>query len=180
MNNRGIAVKALLAAAMVVAVISAHAEEWRGREWHGPRGPWHADLRHFDRHDHALWRRGLWRHEWHGGRLGWWWVAGGDWFFYPQPIYPYPDPYAYIEPAPVVVQPAPPQISAPPQQLWYFCAAANAYYPYVSSCPGGWQTVPVPASPPVPPAATVVPSPPGSSGTYPDAPPGLPPGPPGR
>jgi hypothetical protein len=25
---------------------------------------------------------------------------------------------------------------------WYYCPAANAYYPYVSSCPAPWQLVP--------------------------------------
>jgi hypothetical protein len=34
---------------------------------------------------------------------------------------------------------------APPAQAqadWYYCAAANAYYPYVAECPAGWQRVP--------------------------------------
>lgn len=22
------------------------------------------------------WRRGYWRHDWYGGRYGWWWVVG--------------------------------------------------------------------------------------------------------
>ena len=45
--------------------------------------------------------------------------------------------------------PAPPPPAAPAGAsagVWYFCPSANAYYPYVSQCPGGWQTVP--ASPP--------------------------------
>jgi hypothetical protein len=49
----------------------------------------------------------------------------------------------YIQPAPVY---APVYAPAAVQQYWYFCAAANAYYPYVSSCPNGWQAVP--ATPP--------------------------------
>jgi hypothetical protein len=24
---------------------------------------------------------------------------------------------------------------------WYYCSAAQAYYPYVKECPGGWQRV---------------------------------------
>jgi hypothetical protein len=44
---------------------------------------------------------------------------------------------------PPVIVAAPPQITpAPPVQYWYFCTAANGYYPYVSSCPEGWKTVP--------------------------------------
>ncbi|MEI7431423.1 MAG: hypothetical protein WCL27_13295 [Betaproteobacteria bacterium] len=25
---------------------------------------------------------------------------------------------------------------------WYFCNSANTYYPYLSTCPEGWQTIP--------------------------------------
>ena len=109
--------------------IERHEGGMRGGEWHGPRGPWHADFRHFDRHDYRLWRRGGWRQSWHDGRFGWWWIAGGEWFFYPQPVYPYPDPYAYAPTQTIVVQ-LPPQPLAPQpvQQLWYFCDAANGYY----------------------------------------------------
>lgn len=32
--------------------------------------------------------------------------------------------------------------------FWYYCESANAFYPYVSQCPGGWRTVP--ATPPPP------------------------------
>jgi hypothetical protein len=38
---------------------------------------------------------------------------------------------------------------APPAgtPFWYFCASANAYYPYVADCPEGWQeVVPEPSS----------------------------------
>jgi len=123
--------------------------EWHGEEWRGPRGPWHADFRHFDRHDDRLWRRGGWRHSWHDGRFGWWWITGGDWFFYPQPVYPYPDPYNYVPLQTVVVQPPAPAPLAPqPQQYWYYCDSASGYYPYVATCPGGWRAVP--ATPPAP------------------------------
>lgn len=154
--------------------------EWHGEEWHGARGPWHGDFRHFDRHDHRLWRRGGWRQSWHDGRFGWWWIAGGEWFFYPQPIYPYPDPYVYAPIQTVVVQPSPPQTIAPQpvQQLWYFCDAANGYYPYVASCPGGWRAVPAtpaPAPSTIPPAN--LPSAPAGYASPPNSPPGVPPDP---
>jgi len=32
----------------------------------------------------------------------------------------------------------------PPSNIWYYCASAGTYYPYVSSCPEAW--VPVPAT----------------------------------
>ena len=31
--------------------------------------------------------------------------------------------------------------SGPPQQWWYWCESARAYYPYVESCAQGWQRV---------------------------------------
>jgi hypothetical protein len=53
---------------------------------------------------------------------------------------------AYLYP-PVVIAP-PPRVYAqpsPPAQLppvyWYYCDAAQAYYPYVQQCPGGWRPV---------------------------------------
>lgn len=128
----------------------------RGRDgWHGER-----DIRHFHNNHFEVWRGGRWHHGRHDGRLGWWWVAAGMWYFYPQPVYPYPDPYippvVIVQPAPVVVpapapapQPAAPAAS-PPAQNWYYCEASKSYYPYVSSCPAGWKTVP--ATPPGVPA----------------------------
>lgn len=62
----------------------------------------------------------------------------------PRTVYAQPAP-VYVEPQPQVIyvpvgQPARVQDAA--TQSWYFCAAANGYYPYVRSCPGGWQAVP--------------------------------------
>lgn len=115
------------------------------RGWRGER-----DIRHFDNRHLPVWRAGTWRHGRHDGRVGWWWVVAGMWYFYPAPIYPYPDPYI---PPYAVVQTAPPAtvpaVPAPPQN-WYYCEASKSYYPYVSSCPAGWKAVP--ATPPSPPA----------------------------
>lgn len=125
--------------------------------YHGGR---HGDIRHFGGHDYGVWRGGHWNHGWHNGRSGWWWVAGGLWYFYPVPVYPYPNPYVpplVVEgspPSTVVIQaplsqsPPPPGPEAVPQspQNWYYCESAKGYYPYVTSCPSGWQMVP--ASPP--------------------------------
>jgi hypothetical protein len=72
----------------------------------------------------------------HLGRLGWWWVVGGAWYFYPAPVYPYPDPYI-----PPVVTPAPPSPGEPAAYTWYYCRSAQAYYPYVGSCPEPWVPV---------------------------------------
>lgn len=127
---------------------------------HGHRGHWDSWRPHGHGygHDSHRWRSGSWRHGWHDGRLGWWWVVGGVWYLHSQPVYPYPDPYypypaVVIEPAPVYVQPElpPPEpptpsipepVSPPPAQFWYYCEAAAGYYPYVATCPSGWKTVP--------------------------------------
>lgn len=61
------------------------------------------------------------------------------------------DPY-YYSPPPVVVVPSAPPVyvergDAPEQSWWYYCEQPRAYYPYVKTCPVGWQRVP-----PTPPA----------------------------
>jgi hypothetical protein len=118
-------------------------DAYADREPHSHRG---GDAHSFYGRDYGDWRRGHWEHGHHDGHFGWWWVIGGLWLFYPQPVYPYPpEPYS---PPVVVVQPAP--TAPPPQaQYWYYCDAAGAYYPYVASCPSGWRQVPV-----TPPGAT--------------------------
>ena len=59
-------------------------------------------------------------------------------YYYPPPVY-YP-PVVVQQPAPVYVQPAPPA-----ESYWHYCADSRMYYPYVQSCPAGWQRVsPVP------------------------------------
>jgi len=86
-------------------------------------------------------------HEWgHGGGWGWGggWVAPalvGGLIVY-DVTRPYPD---YVQPYPVYAQPAP-VVAAPAVQSWYYCTEANAYYPYVASCPSAWKVVP--ATPP--------------------------------
>lgn len=114
-------------------------------------GPW--DHRYpggrFGPRDWGVWRGGGWRHAWYGGRFGWWWVVGGAWYFYPAPAYPYPDPYTPYSYGASAPAPAP-TVVAPQPQYWYWCAASKAYYPYVATCPSGWQTVPATPSPQAP------------------------------
>ncbi|HTT07174.1 MAG TPA: hypothetical protein VMH34_00045 [Gammaproteobacteria bacterium] len=115
------------------------------------------DIHRFHEHDIVVWRTGRWRHVWHGGHLGWWWVVGSLWYPYVQPIYPYPDPYipstVIVQQPPTYVQqqPAPPPAPAaapaqPQAQYWYYCEQSKGYYPYVRDCPAGWKSVP--AEPP--------------------------------
>lgn len=142
----------------------------RHQERHGHRPPvWRGDMQYYDRHELPRWRGGAWRHARHEGKLGWWWIVGGDsWYFYSQPVYPYPDPYVppeyfYLQPEysdpdpyipPVVIMQSEPIESTPDvvlapsiaSQYWYYCESINGYYPYTTSCPEGWKTVP--ATPP--------------------------------
>lgn len=123
---------------------------------------WRGDIRYFDRDDSHRWRGGAWRQTRHDGRFGWWWVVGGgSWYFYSEPVYPYPDPYTpyfysepvysypepYIPPV-VIVQPeqeeSTPDIVVAPataSQYWYYCESRDRYYPYIASCPEGWKAV---------------------------------------
>ena len=63
-------------------------------------------------------RGGHWYHGWHNGRYGWWlWGPGLAWT-----LYPHSEPYA--------------------AQTWYYCSDPAGYYPYVTQCDTGWQSVP--------------------------------------
>ncbi|MBV8651679.1 MAG: hypothetical protein JO255_09450 [Alphaproteobacteria bacterium] len=89
----------------------------------------------FRDYDFVRWRGGHWVQARRDGRVGWWWVVGPQWYFYPAPIYPYPDPY--VPPA-VAVAPPP----APGAVTYYYCDNPQGYYPYVQACPTPWRAVP--------------------------------------
>jgi hypothetical protein len=118
--------------------------DFRGGDFRGggfAGGDFHGrDFATFGPGELGAWRGGLWRHEWHDGRLGWWWIVGGGWYFYPEPIWPYP---TYVPPAFVVTQPPPVVAGVPPAQFWYFCDNPQGYYPNVQSCAVPWRSVPV-------------------------------------
>ena len=114
------------AAVALSAMTPAMAQGRRSRDW----GWRDRDIRRFHDHDFARWRSGHWFHGRHGGRPGWWWVVGPTWYYYPRPIYPFPDPFT-------------PPFAAPGAPAWYFCPPAQTYYPYVATCPVPWQVVPV-------------------------------------
>ena len=97
----------------------------------------------FSPHDLGIWRGGTWSRDWHDGRFGWWWIVGPWWYFYPAPVYPYPQ---YVPPAVVEEQAPPVPTGLPPSQYWYYCDNPQGYYPYVASCGTPWR--PVPAAPP--------------------------------
>jgi hypothetical protein len=153
MKRLGQIITAVGAASLALGLlVPARADEHRGEgrhegalrgESHRDAGHWNGRIERFHEHDYRTWSGGHWEHGRHDGRYGWWWLAGGLWYFYPAPIYPYPDPYA--PPVVVVPQVAPQPVAPlapPPAQYWYYCDAAGGYYPYVPSCPSGWRAVP--------------------------------------
>ena len=149
-----------------IPVVAPHAGHFAARNpyggyWHHDWG--HGDIRFFHHYDWYAWHNGYWYDGWYGPRFGWWWVVSGVWFFYPVPVYPYPDPYLpsdWDAPPP----PAGAAVAAP-GSYWYFCPASNAYYPYVPSCPSGWQQVPAqPAGAQAAPSATSEAPPPPADG----------------
>lgn len=100
----------------------------------GGRGPaWHGEIGRFHESDFERWRGGRWHHGRHFGRVGWWWIVGPTWYFYPARVEPYPNPY---QPS---VLPAPPRPAERP--YWYYCARPAGYYPYVARCTVRWQRV---------------------------------------
>ncbi|HXU92765.1 MAG TPA: hypothetical protein VFP33_03820 [Gallionella sp.] len=111
-------------------------EHERSRERNMKHPGWHGEIERFHEHDFEIWRGGRWYHGRHDGRMGWWWLVGNLWYFYPYPVYPYPDPY---QPPAVLVPGMQPQ-------YWYYCADPAGYYPYIAACRVNWQLVP--ASPP--------------------------------
>ena len=125
--------KAFLAALSAVVLLPlitaapAHAQRHRDHDWRD------RDIHQFHERDFGRWRGGNWWHGRWGGRDGWWWVVGGVRYWYPAPVYPYPDPYA--PPAPVAALP-------PPPTTYYYCDNPQGYYPYVPQCTLPWRAVP--------------------------------------
>lgn len=67
-------------------------------------------------------------------------AAPAFWYYPPLPYYP---PVAMAPSAPPVYIEQGSESSAPdrPAGYWYYCADAQAYYPYVRECAGTWQPV---------------------------------------
>ena len=83
---------------------------------------------------------------WHGYHHGYGFYGYWPWYFpvaygYGAPYYGttflLDTPVTYVQMAPEdsgVVQPA---------TSWYYCRNPEGYFPYVKTCPSGWQTVPI-------------------------------------
>jgi hypothetical protein len=123
-------VEFLIAAILVTGIAGQASAQERREGWRD------RDIHRFHDRDFDYWRTGHWFEGRHRGRAGWWWVVGGVWYYYPAPVYPYPDPFQ----PPVMVAPAP--VPPPPRQLYYFCDRPRGYYPYVPACTVPWRAVP--------------------------------------
>jgi hypothetical protein len=110
-------------------------------DWHRHTG---IEFRFHHPEDYRHWHSGYWNHGWHDGRLGWWWVAAGSWYFFTRPVYPYPSadvPPVVVEPTVTYVTPPPAPAPVVASSYWYYCRPSNSYYPYVSSCSESWMQV---------------------------------------
>ncbi|MGQ0652752.1 MAG: hypothetical protein ACT4P4_10885 [Betaproteobacteria bacterium] len=63
-------------------------------------------------------------------------------WYYPPPYYYYPPVVVHSAPPVYVERPAEPAPSSDSAGWWYYCEQSRGYYPYVKTCPGGWQRVP--------------------------------------
>ena len=64
-------------------------------------------------------------------------------YYYPPAYYPYSYYPPVVSAPPTYVEQGVAQSSTPAlaSGYWYYCNGADAYYPYVRECPGGWQRV---------------------------------------
>ncbi len=130
----------LMAMSVMVAPSAADERDHRRSAERGRHDSRRVEIHRFNDHDHGRWRAGHWHRGKHAGRIGWWWIAGGVWYYYPAPVYPYPNPYQ------------PPLVPAPVAgQFWYYCGNPPGYYPTVPACRAGWLRVPATVVPGVAP-----------------------------
>jgi hypothetical protein len=107
---------------------------------------WHGGFRHDGDHEHFQ------GPHWHGGAgvifLGSALLLPGYAPAFDDPAYRFPPAPTIAESPPVYVERSDTAMPAPaPEQRWYYCAAADAYYPYLKECPEGWTVVVTPSQP---------------------------------
>jgi len=81
-------------------------------------------------------------HHFGGPRVGFGVIVAGPaiWYYPPLPYYP-PDAEAPSGPPLYIEQGSAASPPGQPVGYWYYCADAQAYYPYVTDCAGTWQPV---------------------------------------
>jgi len=118
---------------LLVTVASAPAFARNGGKGHS--GGRHVSSAHVGGHHFS-------GHHFGGPRIGLGVIVAAPVFWY----YPLPPYYPMIGVTPTAPSVYIEQGSAPsapdlPAGYWYFCAEAQAYYPYVKECAGAWQRV---------------------------------------
>lgn len=92
----------------------------------------------------------------HGGHSSFGFYLGSPFYGYGYPYngfpyYPYYAPPTIVtvqSTPPVYIQQSPPAAQQYPAGYWYYCSNPEGYYPYVKTCPNGWQQVePTPPAP---------------------------------
>jgi hypothetical protein len=91
----------------------------------------------------ALWRGGYWHYGLYDGRIGWWWAVGGGYYWYPEPIYPYPTIASEVVVTEMPIAAAAPVSAAPAVPMYYYCDNPAGYYPNVPVCNQPFRPVPV-------------------------------------
>lgn len=82
--------KYFILTSIFITLISSVSMAWEARGG----GGW----RRGDYHTAPHWHEGHWSHTYYHGHYAWWWVNGGNYYFYNGPVYPYP----VVEPVMVV------------------------------------------------------------------------------
>ena len=59
-------------------------------------------------------------------------------YYAPPPYYYYPAPVVVSRPVTYIERR---EVARASTDWWYYCEQSRSYYPYVKSCPGGWQKV---------------------------------------
>jgi hypothetical protein len=140
-------IKTLLCAAMLLASPAAADARGGGGGHGGGGGSWHGGGFHGGggggfHGGRGFYGRGYGRYGYAGfGFYGFGYPYWGDPYWYGWDYSDYGYPYGYpsgYDPSAVAAQSS----TAPAaQSYWYYCRSANRYYPYVQSCPEGWQKV---------------------------------------
>lgn len=106
----------------------------------------------FHANDIRRWQTGRWVEGRVHGVFGWYWLIPGlGYYYFAEPVFPYPDPYLFYQNPELVVFYQENSSEAigytrPANETpayWYFCRSANMYYPYVAQCPEEWEVIPV-------------------------------------
>src|SRR6476659_9758586 len=73
--------------------------------------------------------------------VGFGFPVGYPWYYAPPPYYYYPPAYVAAPQTTYIERQDTRQDAPASTDYWYYCEQSKTYYPYVKTCPGGWQRV---------------------------------------